>query len=265
MGDTDEYLLGHGEREWDRLREQHALWGPVLLDDLRTAGVGPGTRVLEVGCGAGDLLADLAELTGAAEGLERDPDAAAHAIERLAGRADVRTADLLPDPLGGPFDAIVARWVLSFLGDPTLPVARMAEALAPGGLLAVHDYDHDGLGVYPPHPAIQRAIEAIRAKWRQMGGDLWVVTKLPAACHAAGLEQVQVLPHAKAGGPLSAVWRWVGRFLHEHIHTVVASGHLSKAECEAFFAAWVERASDPDSLLMSPLQVTVLARKTSMR
>ncbi len=51
MDEDARYLLGHGPEEWRRLEAQHALWGPMLLGDLRRAGVGPGDRVSVVGGG----------------------------------------------------------------------------------------------------------------------------------------------------------------------------------------------------------------------
>ncbi|MBX2800373.1 MAG: methyltransferase domain-containing protein [Myxococcales bacterium] len=260
MADEDQYLLGHGPVEWSRLTEQHALWGPRLLDDLRRAGVGLGSRVLEVGCGAADLLCDLVALTGRAEGLEQDPAAVRTARQRLGERAEVRQGDLMQDELGGPFDAVVARWVLSFLPQPSEAVRRMATALTPGGVLVIHDYNHDALGVWPRHPDIDGAIEAFRAAYRARGGDLWIAARLPAMLAQAGLQVEAVTPHAAAGPPGGDVWRWVERFLLEHLHTVIEGGQLSAAQADAFRAAWQQRREQPGTVLFSPLQVTVVGR-----
>ena len=75
---ADDYLLGHADREHSRLAEQHTLWRDGLLATLAECGLGPASRVLEVGCGGGHLLADLAT-RAAAEGLERDPSAVVRA------------------------------------------------------------------------------------------------------------------------------------------------------------------------------------------
>ena len=257
-----DYLLGHDDREWDRLREQHEVWGPALMAELERAGLARGHRVLEVGCGAGDLLADLADLTGHARGLERDPAAAARARHVLEDRAVVDEGDLLFVELAPEhrWDAIVARWVLSFLPDPARVVARLAGALAPGGMLAIHDYNHDAMGIFPKHDAIDRVIDAYRSAFRDNGGDLWVSTRLPGAYRAAGLDDIEVAAHAKSGQPGSPVWRWVERFLHEHLDTIVDSGHISAADRAAFEGAWADRAADPDAVLFTPLQVTVIGR-----
>ena len=115
---TDDYLLGHSPREWSRLAEQHALWGPTLVADLHRAGVHDGHTALEVGCGAGDLLEDLVGLLGAGRvtGVERDPAAAQFAQERVGSGATVHAGDLYSADLG-KHDVVVARWVLSFLAD----------------------------------------------------------------------------------------------------------------------------------------------------
>jgi ubiquinone/menaquinone biosynthesis C-methylase UbiE len=74
------YLLGHDATEQDRLFHQHVLWRGTLLPTLQEVGVRRGAAVLEVGCGTGVLLADIAELVlpdGVAAGIERSADAVA--------------------------------------------------------------------------------------------------------------------------------------------------------------------------------------------
>ncbi|RMG48545.1 MAG: methyltransferase domain-containing protein [Acidobacteria bacterium] len=259
------YLLGHGEREWSRLEEQHRLWRDTLFEPLRRLGIGPGMRVLEVGCGNGVLLADLARLVGRhgrAWGVERDPLAAEAARQRVEKmpQAVVLQGDLF-GKLPGPADAVVARWVFSFLGRPAEAVRHLAAALRPDGLLVIQDYDHDGLRLHPRKPAVDRVIEAFRAAYRARGGDLWIGLKLPGHFARAGLELELVEPAVKAGPPGSAPFRWVERFLFEHIDTVVSDGHLAPADRVAFERAWREAAEDPATLLVTPIQLTLAARR----
>lgn len=264
MASTDDYLLGHSAREWNRLEEQHALWGPVLLHDLRSLGLAPGQRVLEVGCGTGTLLDDLATEvgpSGEAAGLELDPASVEVARDRVGSRATVRAGDLRESDLGGPWDVIVARWVFSFLPDPVAAAERLLGALAPGGVLAVFDYNHDALQVWPRDPAIDQVIEAYRAAYGASGGDLWVGATLPGALRRLGVDDVQAHPHVMAGPPGSAVWRWVERFVWEHLSTLREHGLWTDAQHAALEAAWTRAAADDSSTLFSPVLVTVSGRR----
>jgi hypothetical protein len=49
------YVLGHSEPELQRLIEQSRFYGELTEQFLRSAGLGAGMRVLDVGCGAGDV------------------------------------------------------------------------------------------------------------------------------------------------------------------------------------------------------------------
>ena len=83
--------------------------------------------MLEVGCGTGVLLADIAELVlpdGVAAGMERSAEAVATARDFLGDRATVIEGDLMDADLLGPWDVVVARWVLSFVPDAGAAVAR---------------------------------------------------------------------------------------------------------------------------------------------
>ena len=263
--DSSEYLLGHDEREWDRLYEQHLLWREGLLGALLRAGLTRGSSALEVGCGSGALLRDLAAIVGEdgrAVGIEQD--LAAHEKARkmtaMMPGAEVRLGDLTTAHLGGPWDVIVARWVFSFLPEPAAAVARLAGALKPGGALVIQDYDHDGVRVFPdPDGAIHRVIEGFRAAYRARGGDLWVGPKLPGMMRTEGLTVAPLAPEVKAGSPESLPWRWVERFLFEHIDTLIADGHLSEAERRAFEAAWAAAKDNPAAVLVTPIQIIVTA------
>ena len=49
------YALGHSEQELDRLSRQAEIFEPFTRQLLRQAGISRGMRVLDVGCGSGDV------------------------------------------------------------------------------------------------------------------------------------------------------------------------------------------------------------------
>ena len=55
MTSNPDYVLGHGQRELQRLAFQAQYWGEATLELLQRAGVTTGMRVLDIGCGAGDV------------------------------------------------------------------------------------------------------------------------------------------------------------------------------------------------------------------
>ncbi len=107
----------------------------VLLATLRRV-LPPGRlRLLELGCGTGNVLAALAEF-GMAVGMETHPDLAAAA--RAAG-LDVRPGrlpgDLVVEP--GWADAVLLLDVLEHLDDDVAALVTARRALRPGGLLVI--------------------------------------------------------------------------------------------------------------------------------
>ena len=260
----EKYLLGHDDEEWRRLAEQHGLWKPTLLDSLERLGVADGATILEVGCGSGVLLADLAALagsTGRATGVELDEQAFAQARAKLGANADVHRDDVMSLELGQSFDLVVARWVLSFLPRPRLALERMLEHVRPGGLIVVQDYDYDGLRVTPGDPALDRLFEVMPEAYAQHGGDAWIATQLPRLYAELGIELVAVEPHCFAGPPSSPVFRWVETFFRQHTATLVEDGLLTTEEREQSLAAWTAVHEVPGTVLFSPLVVNVIGRR----
>jgi SAM-dependent methyltransferase len=104
----------------------------ALLD---AAGVGAGTRVLDVGTGTGTAAA-AAQARGARVSAV-DADAGMVAAARARG-LDARTGVLPELPYrDGEFDAVVGNFVLNHVGRPRTALAELHRLLRPGGRIAL--------------------------------------------------------------------------------------------------------------------------------
>ena len=147
MEDTD-YALGRTSLEYDRLVEQAELLAPLTERLFRVAGVGPGMRVLDVGCGVGDVSFLASSLVGAdavVVGVDLDSEALNVAEHRriAAGITNVefREGDARAFDVERLFDAAVGRLVMMYMSDPTAALRQIAERVRPGGIVAFHEWD----------------------------------------------------------------------------------------------------------------------------
>jgi ubiquinone/menaquinone biosynthesis C-methylase UbiE len=142
MEDTD-YAFRRGRGEYERLIDQAAIFRPLTERMLRSAGIGAGMHVLDIGCGAGDvsfLVSALVGPEGSVTGVDVDGDATGIAEQRRAAQGitnvSFRQADARYLDPGQLFDAAVGRFVLMFMHDPTQALRLFAERVRPGGILA---------------------------------------------------------------------------------------------------------------------------------
>ena len=119
---------------------------PLAARFADLAGVRPGQRVLDVGCGPGALTTELVNRVGAEPVSAVEPSAsfAAAVRERLPG-VDVRqsAAEQLPFP-DGAFGVTLAQLVVHFMADPVLGLREMRRVTRPGGTVAACVWDHAG-------------------------------------------------------------------------------------------------------------------------
>ena len=110
------------------------------------AGVEPGMRVLDVGCGPGGLTELLVERVGAESVAAADPsEPFVEECKKRVPNADVRLAAAEDLPWGnGEFDAALAQLVVNFLRDAPAGVAEMRRVVRPDGVVAACTWHYAG-------------------------------------------------------------------------------------------------------------------------
>ena len=207
MGTVDDpgyALSSSSEEEHTRLLRQGDWYTPYTRRLFTAAGIEPGMRVLDVGCGPGDvsfLAAELVGSQGSVVGIERDEAAVATARERGADRGVQNVMFLHGDfrevePGGEPFDALVGRLVLMYQADPASAVASAARHVRARGIVAFAEMCLSHGGVDPGHTLIcwprtqawRQLSTWINDMHKRLGTQTDMGYRLPEIYAAAGLE-----------------------------------------------------------------------------
>jgi ubiquinone/menaquinone biosynthesis C-methylase UbiE len=172
-----EYVLGHTNAEQLRLIRQARVLAPFTNRLFRDAGIASGMRVLDIGCGMGDvtmLAAQLVGPTGRVVSIDRDQASIETAQRRVSaiGLENVRfhQADLLTFEDAEPFDAIVSRLVLEFVPDTTAAIKRLRDLLRPGGVMAFQEPSWSIWLAYTAHLPLRSAVTTLIHKTFVAGG-----------------------------------------------------------------------------------------------
>lgn len=95
----DAYILGHSKQELRRLMLQAENLRPITARLLREAGLAPGMRVVDLGCGVGDvafLAAEMVGPTGSVIAIDRNTTAIVTARASAAGHTNIEFIEAQP-------------------------------------------------------------------------------------------------------------------------------------------------------------------------
>lgn len=154
MSLSDEYRRQFAFRAWTGAFD--------LLPDLA------GKRVLDLGCGSGEVAAELARLGALVRGFDGNEELVLAARERHGALAEFERADLATWSPEEPCDGIWCSFTAAYFTALQEPLQRWTASLVPGGFIALAEVD-DLFGHEPLDPETRAlfdayASEALEAK-----------------------------------------------------------------------------------------------------
>jgi ubiquinone/menaquinone biosynthesis C-methylase UbiE len=269
--DDPPYILGHAADELDRLIDQARFFGDLTEHLLRLAGLARGMRVLDAGCGAGDvsfLAARLVGQEGTVLGVDKAPEAIRVARERarVAGLTNVEflVEDVAHLSLDTPVDALIGRLVLMYFVEPAAVLRHLVRNLRPGGVVAFQELAAEGTASEPHCPVYEAAVQRVRQTLARAGNDPRAGLKLRRIFREAGLPAPQMLQAARVeGGPDSPAYAQVAQITRSLLplmeHTGVATAE--QIDIETLAARLRVEAVAHDAVLVYPPLIGAWTRK----
>lgn len=241
-----DYALERTPREYERLRTQARGWEPATARLIEKVAPPIGSSCLDAGCGPGEVMRLLAARVGAAgnvTGIDVDVPLGA-AVERNL-HADglrqcrFRAADLTEDvPVpGGPYDLVLARLLLFHLPQRVAVLARLWDAVAPGGHLVVQDYDLDAAQVVPALDSAAEAMRLLVGTFQVLGCDVRAGIHLPGLFGQAGVGAPDGTDVAGRMEPFGTGYRLLDQTLRSVLPAALANGITNERHGQETLAA----------------------------
>ena len=232
------YALGHSEQELQRLSRQGQAFGPFTRQLFEEAGIGQGMRVLDVGCGSGDvafLAASLVGLSGEGVGADRERTAVdwSNARARSQGLTNVKFVEGDPAEMefDQQFDAIVGRLVLMYYPDPVHTLRKLIRHVRPEGLVVFQEIDLANARSLPAAPLYERSMTRIKQTLSATGARTQLGLELYPVFLAAGLPGPSMrIDTLIGGGPQCPMYEIVAELIQSLLPAVEKLKIASAAE-----------------------------------
>lgn len=171
-----------------------------VLRQARWAGIGPGMRVADVGCGPGfttSILSELVGPTGAVVGVDNSSERISYAKDHYgAQNVTFVKHDILSPFVGqGEFDAIWSRFFIEYFRDNQRQVIRNTLAsLRVRGIACIADIDNNSVGHYGLSERLEKTLLEIRDLLEKHHNfDPFAGRRLFDHFYHLGYEQINVL------------------------------------------------------------------------
>jgi len=248
------YVHGYATPEQERLITQAEHWRQRLIRDGTKLELG--TRLLEVGCGVGAVLAVLGQeypglqLFGV-DIEQKQLDFARVHLARAGVEATLVEADALALPFDdGSFDHVWMMWFLEHVPDPPAVLREARRVLASSGAITAIEVDYATCYASPSTPVLDALLHAMvqgmaAAGWSDAG------TRLPGWLREAGFSDVDEgqRPYAFRNGDLAHQSSYAAEVMESALPALVQLLGADEQELSAGLADLRNLPSVPDARL----------------
>ncbi len=255
---VDRYVIRGGQEGYERLLLLARDRWPDTAALFGRAGLAPGMRCIDLGCGGGEVTLEMARLVapgGTVMGVDLDEIKLAlgrrAAQERGLGNVEFRALNVSDWAEPGGYDAVYCRFLLQHLSQPVGLLRRMWAGVRPGGVLIVEDADFDGWCCHPPSEGFGFFLRSYGQVLQRRGGDHAVGRKLYGYFQAAGLPSPQlalVQPVRTGGAEKTLAWTT----LDGSAEAIVSEGLATREEVTAALTDLRTFTEDPRTLISGP-------------
>ena len=212
---VDKHYFPEGDKETERLEVKTDR--QAVIDQSLWAGLKPGMRILDVGCGPGVTTSALAWATqpgGKAIGIDGSAERIEYAKNKYGSDyVEFEHRDFFSDLSDlGEFDFVWVRFVLEFfLKEGAQLVKHLTRSLKKGGILCLADLDHNCLNHYGHSERVEKTIQRImECQVKNNNFDPYAGRKLHHFLYDAGMVDIEsdMRAHHLIYGELSDLDRW---------------------------------------------------------
>jgi ubiquinone/menaquinone biosynthesis C-methylase UbiE len=261
-------MLETGGGDVERLRLIDDAYGLSTDSWLQTAGLREGMRVVEIGCGSGNITRRLARAvgpTGEVVGIDLNASQVEQAerLVRASGLSNVsfQIADAAaPNLPQGSFDLAYCRLVLMHMVDPVAAIQSMRDLVRPGGSVVCEEMDLSRWLCDPPSPAMERCFALKLALGELRGVHFRIGPELHRMFREAGLAD----PHVASIFAISLhdpFKRSTGLSLQSFGASLFEHGLVGAEELDQLVAELLRLADDPSILVGLPMMFQAWARR----
>jgi 2-polyprenyl-3-methyl-5-hydroxy-6-metoxy-1,4-benzoquinol methylase len=262
----EHYILATGGKDVKRLRLLHEVYGPGTEALFRRVGLRDGQRVVEVGCGSGNIACWVARQiapNGSVMAIDIAPDqidqARRQALSQGLRNIEFQVADAYSPRLPeGSFDLVYCRLVLTHLTRPAAALAAMRSLARPGGLVLCEEIDIGCWRCDPPADAMTRFFALNAALGERRGENFCLGASLHRLFHEVGFARPEVGANF-AMALRGQQKRMLGMTFAEFAPELVQEGLASQEEVDRVAADLITLADDETVLFGFPLVAQVWA------
>ena len=263
------YVLGSTKQEVKRLEIQSAIFEKETLRTLKCAGIKPGMRCLDLGCGTGNttlLIADLIGKNGKVFGLDINQDSIS-ICKRKAMMNDVNNAIFVVDDIystkfeNSSFDFVFSRFLFQHLTNSQKALKEMLRLTCRGGIIAAEELDHGLWLSYPEDPNLEMLRRAYVKILKLTGSDPFIARKLYKLFLQNGLKP-QVEAYSACVPMNNNPYSMVGVFMAEILEEkILKDGIMSKREFKKMLDGLKAYTKRPDGLVLYALTFRAWGKK----